>query len=193
MKEMPLNTILTLPVRTYLRTMSGNAPLMYWSQPGHWRSANSCMVTGAFGSPRVFSFCGMPASSLLVAAADEMETVSGAALSLELSTLASTRMRAISPAAPAPPAYSQPRDTPAEPGGRGTDDRPLRRGDACASRCARMRAALLTPRTVAGSRRATSRVGRRSIVEKPQRRSRAGRDLREIDVHGDRFPGWRRR
>src|SRR3954463_15445996 len=63
---------------------------------------------------------------------------------------------------------------PAEPGGRGTEARPLRFCGACASRCARMRAALLTPRTVAGSRRPTRRVrphvdcGKAALTVKPR-------------------------
>src|SRR5262249_29061694 len=46
-------------------------------QYGHWRSANSIMVTGAFGSPSWFSCCGMPAKSAVVAAAPD--SVSGSA------------------------------------------------------------------------------------------------------------------
>src|SRR3954451_1090092 len=106
MNEIPFHTTLTLPVRTYLRTMSGNACFMYWSQPGHWRSANSYIVTGAFALPSVPPSCGMPASSLFVAATDASLVGDEDALVLddELSTLASTRISAIRPAAPMTPA-----------------------------------------------------------------------------------------
>ena len=83
--------------------MSGNAVVMYWSQPGHWTSANSCIVTGAFGLPSTFPLCGMPASSLFVAAADEIEAVFGDDELRELRTLAPTRTIARRSAAPMTP------------------------------------------------------------------------------------------
>ena len=38
-------------------------------QTGHWRSANSVIVTGALGLPSVIPDCGMPASSRVTSAA----------------------------------------------------------------------------------------------------------------------------
>ena len=94
MKAIPFHSTFTFPVRTYWRTMSGNAPVMYWSQPGHWMSANSCIVTGAFGLPSTPPLCGMPARSLLVAAADGIDAVFGDDELRELRTLAPTRTTA---------------------------------------------------------------------------------------------------
>ena len=56
------NWIFTRPDRTYWFTTFGSVFTVKSRQNGHWRSANSSTVTGAFGFPSVGPVCGMPAN-----------------------------------------------------------------------------------------------------------------------------------
>ena len=47
-------------MRTYRSRIVGKTLRWYSAQNGHWRSANSTIVTGAFGEPSEMPDCGMP-------------------------------------------------------------------------------------------------------------------------------------
>src|SRR5215203_530166 len=56
----PRNTIRTLPRRTYRSTSGGKARCVHSAQYGHWSSAYSTSVTGAFGLPSALPLWGIP-------------------------------------------------------------------------------------------------------------------------------------
>jgi hypothetical protein len=64
-----VETIRSFPVRTYSSTRIGSVPRAHSAQYGHWRSAYSTSVTGAFGSPSAAPDCGIPAKELCGTAA----------------------------------------------------------------------------------------------------------------------------
>src|SRR4051812_41471000 len=74
---MPLNTSRTRLVRTYSRTRTASAPRAHSPQYGHWTSAYSTSVTGAFGEPSAFPCCGIPARSAEVSAPPTMPSADG--------------------------------------------------------------------------------------------------------------------
>src|SRR3954469_4786999 len=58
-----LNSIFSLPLRTYFWIRGGSTSSEYALQAGHTRSPYSTSVAGAFGSPRGPPLCGMPSNS----------------------------------------------------------------------------------------------------------------------------------